>query len=83
MEHPNWTEADSRRAKHIWAEYQKQHDITGRIGQTVGIDPKSERIWFGDSALEIVQQRFAEGLTSLLFFERVGYASYLRKGGRQ
>ena len=83
MEHPNWTEADSRRAKHIWAEYQKQHDIAGRAGQTVGIDPKSKRIWFGDSALEIVQQRLAEGLTSLLFFERVGYASYLRKGGRQ
>ena len=83
VEHPKWTEADSRRAKHIWAEYQKHHDITDQIGQTAGIDPKTERIWFGDSALEIVQQRLAEGLTSLLFFERVGYASYLRKGGRR
>jgi hypothetical protein len=83
MEHSNWTEADSRRAKHIWTEYQKQHDITERIGQTAGIDPESEQVWFGDSALEIVQQRLAEGLTSPLFFERVGYASYLRKGGRR
>ena len=67
MKHSNWTEADSRNAKRIWAEYQKQHDITERIGQTAGIDPKSERIWFGDSAIEIVEHRRAEGLTSPLF----------------
>ncbi len=83
MEHAKWTEADSRKAKHIWAEYQKQHDITDQIGQTAGIDPKSGRIWFGTSIIEIVEHRRAEGLTSPLFFERVGYASYLRKGGRQ
>ena len=41
MKHSNWTEADSRNAKRIWAEYQKQHDITERIGQTAGIDPKA------------------------------------------
>lgn len=83
VKHANWTEDDSHKAKRIWTEYQKQHDITDRIGQTAGIDPKTERIWFGDSALEIVQQRHIEGLTSPLFFERVGYTSYLRKGGRQ
>ena len=83
MKHSNWTEADSRNAKRIWAEYQKQHDITERIGQTAGIDPKSERIWFGDSAIEIVEHRRAEGLTSPLFFERVGFKTYFRKGGRR
>ncbi len=80
MKHPNWTKADSRRAKNIWAEYQKQHDITEQIGQTAGIDPKSGRIWFGDSALEIVRKRETEGLTSPLFFQRVGYTAYFRKG---
>ena len=40
MKHPEWTEADSRTCKQIWAAYQKQHDITDRIGQTAGIDPK-------------------------------------------
>ena len=80
MKHPDCTEADSRNAKRIWAEYQKQHDITERIGQTAGIDPKSGQIWFGDSAIEIVDRRRAEGLTSPLFFERVGYAAYFRKG---
>ena len=68
MKHANWTETDSRNAKRIWAEYQKQHDITERIGQTAGIDPKSGRIWFGESIIEIVEHRRAEGLTSPLFF---------------
>ena len=81
MQHSNWTEADSRNAKRIWAEYQKQHDITERIGQTAGIDPKSGRIWFGESIIEIVEHRRAEGLTSPLFFQRVGFKAYFRKGG--
>ena len=80
MNPANWTAADSRNAKRIWAEYQKQHDITERIGQTAGIDPKSGRIWFGDSILEIVEHRRAERMTSPLFFKRVGYAAYFRKG---
>ena len=83
MKHPEWTEADSRRCKRIWTEYQKQHDLTEHIGQAAGIDPKSGRIWFGDSALDIVQQRLTEGLDSPLFFKRVGYAAYLWKGGRR
>lgn len=83
MEHPKWTEADSRRAKHIWAEYQKHHDITDQIGQTAGIDPKSGRIWFGASIIEIVEHRRAEGLTSPLFFERIGFKAYFQKGGHQ
>ena len=80
MKHSNWTKTDLRKCKQIWAEYQKKHDITERIRQTAGIDPKSGQIWFGDSALEIVKKRETEGLTSPLFFERVGYAAYLRKG---
>ena len=83
MKYPEWTAADSRKCKQIWADYQKQHDITERIGQTAGIDPKSGQIWFGDSALEIVKKREDEGLTSPLFFERVGYEAYLWKGGRR
>ena len=83
MKHPEWTEADSRKCKQIWADYQEQHDITERIGQTAGIDPKSGQIWFGDSIQEIVQQRQVEGLTSPLFFERVGYEAYFWKGGRR
>ena len=80
MKHPEWTETDSRKCKQIWAEYQKQHDMTERIGQTAGIDPQSGQVWFGDSIQEIVQQRQVKGLTSPLFFERVGYEAYFWKG---
>ena len=78
-----WTQADSRKARQIWQEYQSKHNLSNRIGQTAGIDPKSKRLWFGTSIRDIVLQRSAEGLTSPLFFERVGSATYLRKGGHR
>jgi len=78
----DWKETDSAKAKQIWAEYQQQHDLSGRIGKTAGIDPRSGRIWFGESIRDIVSQRDAEGLDSPLFFERVGSEAYLHKGNR-
>jgi hypothetical protein len=78
-----WTEEDTRKAREIWQEYQQQHDLSNRQGQTAGIDPVTGRIWFGESIQDIVAGRDAEGLTGPLFFERVGSKSYLRKGGRR
>ena len=78
----NWQESDSAKAKQIWIEYQRRHDLSARIGQTVGIDPRSGRIWFGSSVRDIVSQRAADGLHSLLYFERVGSEAYLHKGSR-
>ena len=83
MKHPDWTDTDSRKAKQIWEEYQKQHNLSDRFGQTVGIDPKSKQIWFGTSIQDIVLQRNSEGLDSPLFFERVGFETYFRKGGHR
>ena len=83
MKHSNWVEADSTKAKQIWKEYQHQHDLSDRIGQTVGIDPESGSIWFGASIRDIVLKRDAEGLKSPLFFERVGSETYFSKGVRQ
>ena len=80
MEPVVWREADSLKAKQIWAIYQQQHDLAGHVGQTAGIDPVSGRIWFGGSIQDIVSQRDAEGLDSPLFFERVGSETYFRKG---
>ena len=79
---PNWTEADSAKAKQIWIQYQRQYDLSDRVGQTVGIDPQSGQLWFGESILDIVSQRDDQGLTSPLFFERVGSETYLNKGHR-
>ena len=78
-----WTQTDSRKAKQIWKEYQKQHNLSHRIGLTAGIDPKSRRVWFGTSIQDIVLQRKTEKLDSPLFFERVGSETYLRKGGHR
>ena len=82
MPHAEWTESDSIKAKQVWIEYQRQHHLAGRIGQSAGIDPHSGRIWFGESILDIVSQRAAEGLDSPLFFERVGSDSYYKKRRR-
>ena len=79
----NWTEADSVKAKQIWAEYQQQHDLSDRVGQTAGIDPDSGRIWFGESIRDLASKRDAEGLNSPLFFERVGSETYFRKGAHR
>lgn len=77
-----WEEIDSVKAKQMWIDYQQQHDLSARVGQTAGIDPRSGRIWFGESVRDIVSQRAAEGLHSPLFFERVGSEAYLHKGTR-
>ena len=76
----DWTDADTQKARQFWAEYQRQHDVSDRIGQTAGIDPASGRIWFGASAQDIVAQMDAAGVATPLYFVRIGFDHYLRKG---
>ena len=78
----NWTEADSNRAQEIWSQYEQQHDLSERLGQTAGIDPTSRSIWFGESIQNVIAQRDADGSEAPLFFVRVGSSTYYRKGGR-
>jgi len=78
-----WTEEHSARAKQIWAEYQKDHDLSTLQGQTAGIEPIDGRIWFGDSIQDVVAQRDSDGVELPLFFVRVGYNTYYRKGGHR
>ena len=70
-------------AKHIWAEYQTRHDLTELKGQAAGIDPETGAVWLGESAIDIADQRNAQGLSTPLFLVRVGSPAYLRKKGRQ
>lgn len=77
------TEEELARAMQIWADYQKQHDLSDRKGQAAGIDPFSGRVWFGESARDIYYQRRAEGIETVFFCARVGSPTYLRKGGRR
>jgi hypothetical protein len=69
-------------ATRFWAEYQRTHDLTDRLGQTAGIDPNTGQVWFGESIQDVVAQRDAEGVSTPLQFERVGSATYYIKGGR-
>jgi hypothetical protein len=79
----SWTEADSVRAREVWAEYERSHDLSSRTGQTAGIDPVTGRVWFGGSIKEVVAQLESAGVDTPLYFVRVGSPTYYRKGGRQ
>ena len=80
MERSSGKEIDSVKAKQMWMRYRKRHDLSGRAGQTVGIDPEEGKLWFGESIRDIVLQRDVQGLKSPLFFERVGSRTYISKG---
>jgi hypothetical protein len=83
MSAATWTPADTQRAQQIWAEFVANNDLSDRVGQAAGIDPKSGHIWFGESATDIVRQMDTAGEFRPLFFVRVGYPGYLQKGGRR
>ena len=79
----NWNESDTERARAFWSEYTQHHDISGKTGQTVGIDPNTGRIWFGDSIQDVIAQRDADGISAPLYAIRVGYDYYYRKGSKR
>lgn len=77
------TDLDSDQAQKIWLDYQQQHDLSGKRGQTAGIEPVTGSIWFGSSVQDVIAQRDAVGNTAPLFFLRVGSETYYRKGGHR
>jgi hypothetical protein len=79
--HDRLSDDDTKRALRVWDDYQKTHDVSALQGKAVGIDPKSERVWFGDDAREVARNARADGVTSRLLGLRVGQGFYLRKGG--
>ena len=78
-----WTEADTQKAMEFWRQYQEQHDVSDRFGQTVGLDPTGGRVWFGANASDVAAAARAEGFHTRLLAIRVGRDYYLRKGGRR
>jgi len=83
MNKSTWTESDTALAEQIWLDYQVQHDLSKHSGKTAGVDPEFGRVWIGDSIQNVLAQRDAVGINALLFFERIGAATYYRKGGRR
>jgi hypothetical protein len=51
------------------------------MGQAVGIDPTSGKVWFGQSSLDIWERQQAAGDESPLYVIRVGKTYYGRRGG--
>jgi hypothetical protein len=78
-----WTDADTQRALAAWEDYQRQHDVSGRHGQVVGIDPVSGQVWFGDNAGDVARAARADGVDRPLLGIRVGLGYYQRKGGHR
>ena len=74
---------DIEKARAHWAEYQRTHDLTDKQGQAVGIDAETGRVWFGQSASDILAQLKAAGEVKPLLYVRVGSEYYHRKGGRR
>lgn len=75
-------EMDAQVAEERWAEYCRTHDTLPMTGQTVGIDPVTGRMWFGESIPDVVEQRDAAGVRQPLHFIRIGSDAYYRKGAR-
>ena len=78
-----WSDEQIRAAKQVWEDYDNAHDLSDRKGQAAGIDPETGDVWLGDDIVDIVNNRRDEGLSSSLFFVRIGYPTYYRKGGRR
>lgn len=78
-----WADADTQRAEQLWAEFVAHNDVSALVGQAAGVDPASGRIWIGESALDVVKQMKNEGVSVPLYFIRVGFPTYLRKGARR
>jgi hypothetical protein len=82
METKSHKPVNTKEAERIWAEYETNHDLSGLRGKTAGIDPITGNIWIGDSIFNVIDQRDAAGVESLLFFVRIGYRTYFTKCGR-
>jgi hypothetical protein len=80
---PSVPSVDVDRARAIWDEYCRTHDISSLKGQTAGIEPVSGRIWFGESGLDVHRKKVADGIDAPMYVVRVGYDYYVRKGARR
>lgn len=74
---------DTDRAKEIWDEYERTHDLSGQESLAVGIDPSTGEVFFGASAKEIIANLRSEGRFRPLFFRWVTDSSYFHKGARR
>ncbi len=70
---------DTVRARQFWEEYQLKNDLGSHKGKIAAIDPESERVWIGDSAIDIADRMRAEGFQSPVYLVRIGLDHLIRK----
>jgi hypothetical protein len=76
-------DVDVEKAKQIWNDYERTHDLSAIGHVAVGIDPRTGEIHFGESAKAITLRLVQEGRNTPLFFRWVDNPYYTRKGGRR
>ncbi|HTE20383.1 MAG TPA: hypothetical protein VK689_18620 [Armatimonadota bacterium] len=79
----DWKPGYTERAQEFWAAYQTAHDTSALVGHTAGVDPASGRVWIGETAEDVLDQLEMEGVETPLYFIRIGFDHYFRKGGRR
>jgi hypothetical protein len=68
---------DVEKAKAVWDEYQRTHDLSHLHGKAVGTDPLTGEVWFGDTRVDIDEQMRAAGkYPRPLYVTRVGLGYY-------
>ena len=75
---PEFTE----RGKRIWAEYQRDHDVSHLLGQVAAINPDTGRVWIGPDGRDMVDRMEEDGVAFPVYLVRVGY-DYLNVKGRR
>jgi hypothetical protein len=55
-----WKPEYTARAQTIWERFQRLNDLSDRKGKVAAIDPQSERVWVGESGVDVAQQMQAE-----------------------
>ena len=83
MKHLDHPKLDTEKAKQIWAEYERTHDLSGMEKLAVGIDPETGDVHFGKSMMEIGERLRSEGRFKPLFYRWVSDPSYFHRGVRR
>ena len=73
---------DTLRAQQIWADYERNHDLSGVVGKIAGVERESGRIWIADSGVEISECMREDGIAAPVYLVRVGSDHFVRKGRR-
>ena len=77
-----WKPEYTAKALQIWDAYQQQHDLSKLNGKVAAIEPHSERIWIGNSGVDVAAQMQSEGIETPVYLIRIGSNYYIRKGRR-